>query len=767
MENFRDENRVTDFERQIADRKSRIRQYELMLECVKSQGQRCQIDEPELIRLQKQPLINDLDFLDGAAIEKISLELRIWKTRLAQSQEKLQAEMARPVRPTAIEAAKAATASIIGRFASTASGILRFAFSFTRIAAPAALVAFIIAYFWQAAPDRNISCEAAHRAQIARSGGAVLDDCVTVYFATKRDYVTTHDKRRNDEFDYPIVDRFTNSHETDGLKWGRAEVSVPRREKDINSNIEGKFDFTELARSGANLNRTRVTQISVGSSTSPELKSEYFTQLSNDVGEHGAGKVLFVVHGFNVKFDSALKLAARLSLDLEIAAQKGQNDSAYKEMPRYQFGQPFLFSWPDQEGIFPWDYVRDRDVNSTGAAGDLADALLQVMSQPDVSTINLVVHSMGNRVLLHSLEKLGPRLSGVNHPVKIRIIHASADVSPDDYGKKVTEFETRLHEILDSSQKPNLSHPKVTIYSDANDWALFWSAIANSSDRVGRNPKGQRSKPPYVYQSANDKGLQDYSDAEYVTVDASGFKSDWVNHSAFERTPTILADMACALEDSDKRALTKVSLKDGRTYWKIDAKSGEVLCKLTPVPRREVNCDLYMSHKKHVLSFFFSIIDRGMFPDAEQKCKKPAPTPPQPKPSSLASCEVYRPEQVLFKVGKKSLADPAPAEQKTDVPKLKQFIRDQANRTIQHIHITAYARNEKLAGERLSVIREQVEDAMMLGFDSISTNTVVGPDASQLVRKKTPQLSSAEIGGEVVLEVRPERSEGPCSPRLN
>ena len=767
MEDFRDKNRVVDLERQIADHNSRIHQYELMLECIKSRGQRCQIDEPELIRLQRQPLINDLDFLDGAAIEKILLELKIWKARLAQSREKLQAEMARPVRPTAIEVAKAAASSIFARFASAASRIFGFALSSLRLAAPAALIAIIAMYLWQNAPDRNISCEAAHKAQIDRSGGAVLEDCVTVYFATQRDYIQTSDKRRNDEFGDLIVDRFIRSHPSTGLKWGRAEISVPRREKEIVSTNGGEFNLVELARSGANLDRTRVTQISVGPSEPTSPGSKYFTRFEDDVRNNGGKKVLFVVHGFNVNFENALELAARLSLDLQIADPRNGRNDKNEELPLYRFGQPFLFSWPNQEGIFPWDYVQDRDVNSTGAASGLANALIQVLKQPGVDTINLVVHSMGNRVLLHSLEQLGTRLSEVDHPVTIRIIHASADVSPEDYGKSVTAFEERLHEILNASPNNGVSHPKVTIYSDANDWALFWSAIANSSVRVGRNPKGQRSEPPYIYQGAGDEKVQDYRGAKYVTVDVSGFKSDWVNHSAFERTPTILADMACALEDSNERALTKVGVEGGRTYWRIDETAGENSCKLTPLPRREVNCDLYLSHKKHVLGFLFSYFDRILFPDAEQKCKKPAEPQPQSTPSPRASCEVYDPEQVLFKVGKKSLADPDPSEPRTDVPKLKKFIRDQANRTIQHIRITAYARNEKLAGERLSVIREQVEDAMMLGFDSISTNTVVGPDASQLVRKKTPQLSSAEVGGEVVLEVRPEGSEGQCTPRLN
>jgi esterase/lipase superfamily enzyme len=116
--------------------------------------------------------------------------------------------------------------------------------------------------------------------------------------------------------------------------------------------------------------------------------SAFLSRLESGRG-HRAKKVLLFIHGFNVSFDDGIKAAAVL-----------------KRVSGYD-GKVMLFSWPAQKVHDPFGALQTYATNGEMAAksvGDLAVVLKQ-LAQRNLD-IQILAHSMGNRVLLQALEEI-------------------------------------------------------------------------------------------------------------------------------------------------------------------------------------------------------------------------------------------------------------------------------------------------------------------------------------------------------------------------
>jgi esterase/lipase superfamily enzyme len=183
-----------------------------------------------------------------------------------------------------------------------------------------------------------------------------------------------------------------------GLHLGVATVSAPRdRPPGSVTRPRKLFMFTIEKEDPA---RHFVVQDSV------ELDQAAFrAQLGGAAAEAGDHPALLFVHGFNSSFDGALYRAAQLAIDLSVS------------------GPMLMYSWPSKGGMLGYDTDRE---NVKQARVHFAAFLDQVFAS-GVKRLNILAHSMGNDLLLETLEdRPRTRLRGLQ-----QVVLAAPDVDSD------------------------------------------------------------------------------------------------------------------------------------------------------------------------------------------------------------------------------------------------------------------------------------------------------------------------------------------------
>ena len=234
-------------------------------------------------------------------------------------------------------------------------------------------------------------------------------------------------------------------------------------------------------------------------------------RLHQAFAESGSEAFLFI-HGYNVSFDDAVRRTAQLFRDLQFD------------------GVPILFSWPGQNAW--WRYMAAEDAVDVSAR-QLEEFLRATFANKRLNAVNIVAHSMGNRVLMTALDRLSHRRDDLQFN---NIVMAAPDINIADF----QELSGRL--------KAFAQHR--TIYSSSRDMALFVSKQFHSYPRLGE-------APPLSLAEGID------------TVDASNIHQDLLGHSYFGDSLTVLHDLFLLLkegESPDQRALQPATLNNAR-YW--------------------------------------------------------------------------------------------------------------------------------------------------------------------------------------------------------
>ena len=199
---------------------------------------------------------------------------------------------------------------------------------------------------------------------------------------------------------------------------------------------------------------------------------------------------LVFIHGFNVRFDDALRRTAQLSVDLE-----------------YQ-GVPILYSWPSRGKL--QSYTQD-EANVGWTVPHLEAFLLDLREKGNLKSIHVVAHSMGNRALLGAVERLGLK-QPVGEPLLSRVVMAAPDVDS-------LEFQNRFSQLL---QKVSSA---TTVYGSKNDRALMLSESLHGYDRLGL--------------------VSDHfgSQANVEMIDTSPLDLSALGHSYYGEIPLVIDDM--------------------------------------------------------------------------------------------------------------------------------------------------------------------------------------------------------------------------------
>ncbi|MDP3461038.1 MAG: alpha/beta hydrolase [Hyphomonas sp.] len=259
-------------------------------------------------------------------------------------------------------------------------------------------------------------------------------------------------------------------------------------------------------------------------------------ELGAALEERASESVLLFVHGFNTSFEDALIRSAQLSVDL---SRRGVFD----------VGVPALFSWPSAARLSLTDYRGDQD-RSISAAPYLEQFLDVITQNPDIKRINIVAHSMGNRILTQALESYAADYLARERrdDLEFRIILVAADVDRD-----IFEATTGVLDNLGAN---------ITIYTSDADRALHVSEIVNSKLRLG-DTNGDK---PYIR-----------ANPSYQTVDATGIATELfgLGHNYYSDNPFILGDILCAMAEANPelRALERRhygSAPDGLEYFRVN-----------------------------------------------------------------------------------------------------------------------------------------------------------------------------------------------------
>jgi esterase/lipase superfamily enzyme len=229
------------------------------------------------------------------------------------------------------------------------------------------------------------------------------------------------------------------------------------------------------------------------------------SELHTAMGQSKSEAFLFV-HGYNVTFDDAVRRTAQLFRDLKFD------------------GVPILFSWPAQNAW--WKYPAAED--TVGASAHLLRIFLnELLANEDVSAVNVIAHSMGARILMDALERLTVPMPGENQIDKLAV---SQKLHSRPFRNIVLAAPDINVANLDAmSILLKWSASRATLYSSSTDVALVASKVFHTYPRLGEAP------PDRIVDGID-------------TVDASAIRRDFLGHSYFGDSSTLIRDLFLLLK---------------------------------------------------------------------------------------------------------------------------------------------------------------------------------------------------------------------------
>lgn len=303
-----------------------------------------------------------------------------------------------------------------------------------------------------------------------------------------------------------------------GVNWsekltlGSCDVYVPTTHKfaSIGSSwivrkVKGLFGIED---DRLRLGATRILSArKFGESVGRELKKSKSTRTA-----------LIYVHGYNVSFEEAAIRAAQIGVDLRVE------------------GITAFFSWPSKGALIP--YASDE------ANIDLAEkhfvAFLERLSQSaNLQEINILAHSMGNRLLCRTIDRLViARRSGALRVPIGHIVLAAADLTAEFFSQYAHQYK-------------QLATRRVTNYACGRDLALWGSQLVHGIARVGFTP------PIFTHKDLD-------------TISVSGFNLDLLGHGYFASAEALLYDISSLIrahmEPARRQKLVAVP-RGAPRYW--------------------------------------------------------------------------------------------------------------------------------------------------------------------------------------------------------
>jgi esterase/lipase superfamily enzyme len=260
------------------------------------------------------------------------------------------------------------------------------------------------------------------------------------------------------------------------------------------------------------------------SRATPLADADFFASLREIVARAPEHDVLLFVHGFNVDFPSSVARGAQLGIDIPFN------------------GAIVAYDWPSQGGIR--NYGTDEEVvaRSIEPFARFLDSLDRGL--PAETKIHIVVHSMGNRLVLGALNRLPERFR--EPPRFANVILAAPDVGVED-------FATLAPGVAAVAKR-------VTLYASDSDTALIASKGRNQQQRIGD------VVPPVVV-----PGIE--------TIDASAIETSLMGHSYYGSNTGALADLFAVIKEdrgAAKRFWLASKTDDNGQWWVFQSQPEEI-----------------------------------------------------------------------------------------------------------------------------------------------------------------------------------------------
>jgi esterase/lipase superfamily enzyme len=226
---------------------------------------------------------------------------------------------------------------------------------------------------------------------------------------------------------------------------------------------------------------------------------EWIGSLDAAIAKWSRSAALVIVHGYNVTFDEAARRSAQIGFDLRID------------------GIVAFFSWPSRGRIFP--YTSDEESVQI-AEPHFVEFLATLSKTSGLQEINILAHSMGNRLLLRTMRSIAELNDRAALPVRIgQIILAAADV-PTEVFDHHAPFYTQT------------ASKRVTSYSCNRDIPLMASRFLHQRSRVGLEP------PIYIV-----RGMD--------SISAGALDIHGLGHGYYAETEALLYDLSELIHHND------------------------------------------------------------------------------------------------------------------------------------------------------------------------------------------------------------------------
>jgi Uncharacterized protein conserved in bacteria len=254
----------------------------------------------------------------------------------------------------------------------------------------------------------------------------------------------------------------------------------------------------------------------------PLEPADFFDDLRReltDLEEPDDRVILVYLHGYNVSFNEAAIRAAQIGVDLKVP------------------GVTAFFSWPSWGSIRAYMGDASQIVESER---QITEFLTRISTESGARSVHLIAHSMGNRGLARSIQRITAQAS-VHAGVRFgQIILAAPDI------------EVGLFRDL-AAIYPAISD-RTTMYVSARDRVLGVSKWLAKSDRAGYTP------PVTVVPRID-------------TIEVTDIDLTMLGHGYFAEAEAVLYDINYLLlhnDAPDKRPrLKKETTSDGLSYWVI------------------------------------------------------------------------------------------------------------------------------------------------------------------------------------------------------
>ncbi len=295
-----------------------------------------------------------------------------------------------------------------------------------------------------------------------------------------------------------------------GLTYGISTVSIP---KDYPKAHKVAFLYWNLS-----LKRNPEKHLAVMNMENMQRQA-YFDALSQKINQSDSNSLLFFIHGYNIPFERAIRITAKLAYDLDI-------DSAAT-----------LFSWPSAANTTK--YLADIG-NIEWSQPDVESYIAELFENTDAKQIYFMAHSLGNRALtealIHHLQV---------HPEDKDRIGAVMLAAPDMDSEL---FKRDVAPYLIEFDLP------ISLYVSSNDIAM------------------DASRALYGYPRAGDSGENIIVMPGIDTIDASESNAEFFGHEYYSQGSQTIADLYQWIIEKkppeQRVGLEKMTNEDG-TYWRI------------------------------------------------------------------------------------------------------------------------------------------------------------------------------------------------------